>query len=134
MNPSRLVVAVISRRRDSAATELQQLRRMRHGGERASCPLFISQHYELPPEFFLPIMGDRLKYSSCIFPPGVGDDDINAAEVVALLQVEQSFRLTCCCCCAAAAAAFGASAAAAAASVAVAVAPLMLLLLRERRP
>jgi cyclopropane fatty-acyl-phospholipid synthase-like methyltransferase len=38
-------------------------------------------------------MGDRLKYSSCIFPPGVGDDDINAAEVAALLQVEQRAKL-----------------------------------------
>jgi cyclopropane-fatty-acyl-phospholipid synthase len=53
----------------------------------------LGQHYELPPEFFFPIMGDRLKYSSCIFPPGVGDDDINAAEVAALLQVEQRAKL-----------------------------------------
>ena len=28
------------------------------------------QHYELPAAFFLPIMGEHLKYSSCIFPPG----------------------------------------------------------------
>ncbi|EKX52795.1 hypothetical protein GUITHDRAFT_157030 [Guillardia theta CCMP2712] len=39
------------------------------------------QHYELPPEFFFPIMGDRLKYSCCIFKPSTHLDDINTAEV-----------------------------------------------------
>ncbi len=45
------------------------------------------QHYELPPEFFLPIMGNRLKYSACIFNKGTHDDDINKAEEDALAQV-----------------------------------------------
>jgi cyclopropane-fatty-acyl-phospholipid synthase len=36
------------------------------------------QHYELPPEFFRLVLGPRLKYSSCYFPPGV--DDLAAAE------------------------------------------------------
>jgi cyclopropane-fatty-acyl-phospholipid synthase len=55
--------------------------------------MLIVQHYELPPEFFFPIMGKRLKYSSCIFPPGVGDDDIDAAEIAALRQVEERAKL-----------------------------------------
>ena len=29
------------------------------------------QHYELPPEFFRLVLGPRLKYSSCWWPPGV---------------------------------------------------------------
>lgn len=29
------------------------------------------QHYELPPEFFRLVLGPRLKYSSCYWPPGV---------------------------------------------------------------
>jgi hypothetical protein len=45
------------------------------------------QHYELPPEFFLPIMGNRLKYSSCIFNKDTHDDDIDKAEEDALAQV-----------------------------------------------
>jgi cyclopropane-fatty-acyl-phospholipid synthase len=36
------------------------------------------QHYELPPEFFQLVLGPRLKYSACYFPPGV--DDLAAAE------------------------------------------------------
>ncbi|MCX5661340.1 MAG: cyclopropane-fatty-acyl-phospholipid synthase [Planctomycetota bacterium] len=31
------------------------------------------QHYELPPEFFALVLGPRRKYSSCWYPPGVGD-------------------------------------------------------------
>jgi cyclopropane-fatty-acyl-phospholipid synthase len=29
------------------------------------------QHYELPPEFFRLVLGPRLKYSSCLWTPGV---------------------------------------------------------------
>jgi cyclopropane-fatty-acyl-phospholipid synthase len=29
------------------------------------------QHYELPPQFFVQVLGRRLKYSSCYWPPGV---------------------------------------------------------------
>ena len=29
------------------------------------------QHYELPPEFFRHVLGPRLKYSGCYWPPGV---------------------------------------------------------------
>ncbi len=55
--------------------------------------IFSLQHYELPPEFFVPIMGKRMKYSSCIFPKGVSDDDIDQAEVSALRQVEERAKL-----------------------------------------
>lgn len=47
------------------------------------------QHYEIPPEFYFPIMGKRLKYSACLFPEGMHDDDIDGAEVAALKQVEE---------------------------------------------
>jgi cyclopropane-fatty-acyl-phospholipid synthase len=29
------------------------------------------QHYELPPEFFRLVLGPRLKYSACLWPPGI---------------------------------------------------------------
>ena len=40
------------------------------------------QHYELPSEFFQTVLGTRLKYSGCIFAPGV--DDLNEAETQTL--------------------------------------------------
>ena len=33
------------------------------------------QHYELPAEFFRSVLGKRLKYSSCLWPPGVSTLD-----------------------------------------------------------
>ena len=51
------------------------------------------QHYELPPEFFFPIMGKHLKYSCCLFLRGIGDDDLDAAEFAALKQVEERAEL-----------------------------------------
>mmetsp|Transcript_5135 Transcript_5135/g.12942 ORF Transcript_5135/g.12942 Transcript_5135/m.12942 type:complete len:363 (-) Transcript_5135:396-1484(-) len=47
------------------------------------------QHYEIPPEFYFPIMGQRLKYSCCYFPKGTHDDDLDTAEVLSLKQVEE---------------------------------------------
>lgn len=44
------------------------------------------QHYELPPEFFLRVLGSRLKYSCCWWPEGVAS--LDEAEAAAL-------RLTC---------------------------------------
>jgi cyclopropane-fatty-acyl-phospholipid synthase len=38
-------------------------------------------------------MGKRLKYSCCLFPPGIGDDDLDAAEIAALKQVEERAKL-----------------------------------------
>ena len=42
------------------------------------------QHYELPPTFFEPILGPRLKYSSCLYP--TGRETLAQAEVLALRQ------------------------------------------------
>jgi len=44
------------------------------------------QHYEIPAEFFLHVLGKRLKYSSCYWPPGV--TTLNTAE-------EAMLALTC---------------------------------------
>jgi cyclopropane-fatty-acyl-phospholipid synthase len=44
------------------------------------------QHYELPPAFFLKVLGKRLKYSSCLWPQGV--ETLDAAE-------EAMLELTC---------------------------------------
>lgn len=44
------------------------------------------QHYELPPEFFVQVLGPRRKYSCCLFP--AGNDDLAAAE-------DAMLRLTC---------------------------------------
>ncbi len=44
------------------------------------------QHYELPPEFFEKVLGRRLKYSGCYWPPGV--TDLDGAE-------ESMLHLTC---------------------------------------
>ena len=44
------------------------------------------QHYEVPAEFFELCLGPRLKYSSCLYPPGI--DDLGLAE-------EAMLALTC---------------------------------------
>ncbi len=44
------------------------------------------QHYELPPAFFQSVLGQRMKYSGCYWPPGV--ENLNDAETAML-------RLTC---------------------------------------
>jgi cyclopropane-fatty-acyl-phospholipid synthase len=44
------------------------------------------QHYEVPPAFFLQVLGKRLKYSACYWPPGVST--LDAAE-------EAMLHLTC---------------------------------------
>jgi len=41
-----------------------------------------AQHYELPPEFFVEVLGPRRKYSSCLWPPGV--DTLAQAEDASL--------------------------------------------------
>ena len=42
------------------------------------------QHYELPPEFFRLCLGERLKYSCCLYPTGT--ETLDQAEVAALLE------------------------------------------------
>jgi cyclopropane-fatty-acyl-phospholipid synthase len=49
------------------------------------------QHYEVPPEFFELCLGPRLKYSSCLFPPGV--DDLSLAEDAMLAATCERARL-----------------------------------------
>jgi cyclopropane-fatty-acyl-phospholipid synthase len=58
--------------------------------DRASGPVTTNvddanrQHYEVPAGFFQRILGPRLRYSCCWWPPGV--DDLAAAEEAALTQ------------------------------------------------
>lgn len=40
------------------------------------------QHYELPPEFFVQVLGRHLKYSCCYYPSG--DEDLDQAEAAML--------------------------------------------------
>jgi cyclopropane-fatty-acyl-phospholipid synthase len=42
------------------------------------------QHYELPPAFFLRVLGPQLKYSSCLYPTGT--ETLEQAEVAALAE------------------------------------------------
>lgn len=42
------------------------------------------QHYELPPAFFVPTLGPRLKYSCCYYPRG--DETLAQAEIAALTE------------------------------------------------
>ena len=42
------------------------------------------QHYEVPPEFFQMVLGKRLKYSSCIYPPGCKTLDAAEEHMLAL--------------------------------------------------
>lgn len=47
------------------------------------------QHYELPTEFFLTVLGERLKYSSCYWPEGVDSLD-DAEQAMLALTVERA--------------------------------------------
>ncbi|MEM7275771.1 MAG: class I SAM-dependent methyltransferase [Actinomycetota bacterium] len=49
------------------------------------------QHYEVPSEFFLRILGPRLRYSCCYWPDGV--DDLASAEEAALAQTVERARI-----------------------------------------
>ena len=49
---------------------LQELRR---GPIAARPDLANAQHYEVPAAFFRAVLGPRMKYSACHWPPGVGD-------------------------------------------------------------
>ena len=42
------------------------------------------QHYELPPEFFRLCLGERLKYSCCLYPTGA--ETLDQAEAAALAE------------------------------------------------
>ena len=49
------------------------------------------QHYEIPPEFFRLVLGKRLKYSSCFWPPGV--TTLDGAEEAMLSLTSRRARL-----------------------------------------
>lgn len=49
------------------------------------------QHYEVPAEFYRLVLGPRLKYSACLFPPGV--DSLAAAEEEMLALSAERARL-----------------------------------------
>ena len=49
------------------------------------------QHYEVPSAFFEAVLGPQLKYSSCLFPPGV--DDLGRAETAMLSLTAERARL-----------------------------------------
>jgi cyclopropane-fatty-acyl-phospholipid synthase len=51
-----------------------------------------AQHYEVPAEFFVRVLGPRLKYSSCHWPPGV--TTLAAAEEAMLALTCERARLT----------------------------------------
>ena len=80
------------KRREAAAGVDAAAALRRYAAELAAGPLVIHQqaanrqHYELPTEFFEVFLGPRLKYSACLWPPGV--DDLTAAE-------EAMLALTC---------------------------------------
>jgi cyclopropane-fatty-acyl-phospholipid synthase len=77
-------------RRPGPASELEAKRRFLEAMRAA--PIAVvpeaanAQHYEVPPEFFQQVLGRHLKYSGCLWPPGV--DRLDAAE-------EAMLRLTC---------------------------------------
>ena len=47
------------------------------------------QHYEVPPAFFEIVLGRRLKYSSCVYPPGVTTLD-DAEEAMLALTTDRA--------------------------------------------
>jgi cyclopropane-fatty-acyl-phospholipid synthase len=47
------------------------------------------QHYEVPPEFFRHILGNRMKYSGCYWPPGIKTLD-EAEEAMLTLTCERA--------------------------------------------
>jgi cyclopropane-fatty-acyl-phospholipid synthase len=75
-------------RRDSAEAEERAKRELT--AEMARSPLALTperaneQHYELPPEFFTTVLGERLKYSSALWPEGVETLEQAEEEMLAL--------------------------------------------------
>ena len=80
------------RRRAWASQEAREARRLALLASLRQSPIAIEtdqpnrQHYEVPAEFFQLVLGPRLKYSCCYWPPGVNS----------LAQAEDAmFQLTC---------------------------------------
>ena len=76
--------------REAGGDAEAQLRRVAAGLRHEPVAVHVDdanrQHYELPTTFFAEFLGPRLKYSCCLWPPGV--DDLAAAE-------EAMLALTC---------------------------------------
>ena len=66
----------------SAAGPAEWIRRLSTGPIAPEPESANRQHYEVPTEFFLGVLGPRLKYSCCFWPPGTRS--LAAAEVAAL--------------------------------------------------
>ena len=87
----RLGLAGDLRRRGSAGIEAQLRDKLELVRLLERSPIAVQadaanhQHYEVPTEFFRMVLGLRLKYSACYFPPGV--DDLDAAEEAMLALV-----------------------------------------------
>ncbi len=73
---------------DAASLHVERLR----GSPVADSPEAANdQHYEVPPEFFLRVLGPWLKYSCCSWEPGV--TTLAEAERAALAQIEERAQL-----------------------------------------
>jgi len=75
---------------DKGDVELQQAHLMKLVERLRNSPVAIEtaaaneQHYEVPAEFYLRVLGKHLKYSSCYFDPGVTSLDDAEARMLAL--------------------------------------------------
>jgi cyclopropane-fatty-acyl-phospholipid synthase len=91
----RLGIRCLHRRRLTAerrgGLEAQLHRKLRFIREMRRSPIAVetdkanAQHYALPPDFFVQVLGRHLKYSGCFWPPGV--ETLDAAEARSLEQV-----------------------------------------------
>ena len=50
-----------------------------------------AQHYELPPAFFEQVLGAHLKYSGCLFEPGIDNLDTAEHAMLALTPTGRGF-------------------------------------------
>lgn len=82
-NRIRALLAARLREEDRGNPELQQQHLMDFVARLKASPVAINtadanaQHYEVPTEFYLKVLGKHLKYSSCYYEPG---DTLDAAE------------------------------------------------------
>jgi cyclopropane-fatty-acyl-phospholipid synthase len=68
----RRLVKEARRERDGQGKLLQNfLKKLRHSPIALETRAANEQHYEVPPAFFENVLGQRLKYSCCYWPPGV---------------------------------------------------------------
>jgi cyclopropane-fatty-acyl-phospholipid synthase len=100
--PDRLLRAGIRnllrrRRADESAKAADPTERVSWLESMAASPIALEteaanqQHYEVPSAFFETVLGPQLKYSSCLFPPGV--EDLGRAEEAMLSLTAERARL-----------------------------------------